>query len=86
MTSTLLTDLNMNRSATAHAASSIVRCLFAGGAISAMEPLAESIGLGWCFGIYAIIVMIEIPFIWLLYRQGDRRNEEYRATQGGIDT
>lgn len=85
MTSTLLTDINMNRSATAHAASSIVRCLFAAGAIAAMEPLADSIGLGWCFGIYAIIVMIEIPFIWFLYRQGDRRNEEYRAAQGVTD-
>ncbi|KAI3393415.1 hypothetical protein diail_4283 [Diaporthe ilicicola] len=45
MTGTLLTDLNMKRSATASAAMSIVRCLGAGAAVAAVQPLADSIGL-----------------------------------------
>lgn len=70
MTSTLLTDLNVHRSATAQAASSIVRCLGAGAAIAAMQPLAHATGLGWCFAIYAIIIVLEMPLAWVLCRQG----------------
>ncbi|KAK7953652.1 Major facilitator superfamily transporter, partial [Apiospora saccharicola] len=54
---TLLTDLNIHRSATAQAASNLVRCLSAAGAIAAMEALVQSLGPGWCFAIYAILLM-----------------------------
>ncbi|KAJ0121989.1 hypothetical protein J7T55_002500 [Diaporthe amygdali] len=67
---TLLTDLNMKRSATASAAMSIVRCLGAGAAVAAVQPLANSIGLGWCFAIYAILLLLELPLAWLIQKNG----------------
>lgn len=72
MTSTLLTDLNVHRSSTAQAASSIVRCLGAAAAIAAMQPLADAVGLGWCFAVYAILVVSEVPLVWVLVRNGVR--------------
>ncbi|KAK8101676.1 hypothetical protein PG999_012050 [Apiospora kogelbergensis] len=67
---TLLTDLNIQRSATAQAASNLVRCLTAAGAIAAMEALVQSLGPGWCFAIYAILLMMCVPLAWVLRRQG----------------
>ncbi|RSM08769.1 hypothetical protein CEP52_004468 [Fusarium oligoseptatum] len=76
MTSTLLTDLNLDRSATAHAASNIVRCLMAGGAIGIMDPLINAIGFGWCFAIYSAVALLEIPVVVYLYKMGDRRAQQ----------
>ncbi|KAI1356669.1 MFS general substrate transporter [Xylaria sp. FL0043] len=73
MTSTLLTDLNADRSATAQGASSIVRCLLAAAATASVEPLAEAIGLGWCFVVYALIVIINLPLAWGLQYYGVRK-------------
>ncbi|GAW14605.1 hypothetical protein ANO14919_040080 [Xylariales sp. No.14919] len=72
MTSTLLTDLNADRSATAQGASSIVRGLLAAAATASVEPLAESVGLGWCFVIYAAVVLINLPLSWGLQYYGNR--------------
>ncbi|KAI1119877.1 MFS general substrate transporter [Nemania abortiva] len=73
MTSTLLTDLNTDRSATAQGASSIVRCLLAAAAIAAVEPLAEAVGLGWCFVVYALVVLINLPLSWAIQYYGDKK-------------
>ncbi|KAI0818226.1 hypothetical protein GGR55DRAFT_624249 [Xylaria sp. FL0064] len=73
MTTTLLTDLNADRSATAQGASSIVRCLLAAAVTAAVEPLAEAIGLGWCFVVYALIVIINLPLSWGLQHYGGGR-------------
>ncbi|KAI8947801.1 MFS general substrate transporter [Xylaria longipes] len=73
MTSTLLTDLNADRSATAQGASSIVRCLLAAAATAAVEPLAEAVGLGWCFVVYALIVLMNLPLFWALQYFGERQ-------------
>jgi len=70
MTSTLLTDLNVHRSSTAQAASSIVRCFGAAAAIAAMQPLANIVGLGWCFAVYALVVLAEVPLVFVLKRNG----------------
>lgn len=67
---TLLTDLNMNRSATAQAASNLVRCLSAGGAVAILQPLVENVGPAGCFAIYASIVSLSVPLIWVLQRYG----------------
>ncbi|KAK7935451.1 hypothetical protein PG985_000946 [Apiospora marii] len=67
---TLLTDLNIHRSATAQAASNLVRCLSAAGAIAAMEALVQSLGPGWCFAIYAIFLLMGVPLAWVLRRRG----------------
>ena len=70
MTSTLLTDMNVERSATAQGACSIVRCLGAGAAIAAVQPLADAIGLGWCFTIFALLLVAEVPLVWMLQARG----------------
>ncbi|KAI1173968.1 MFS general substrate transporter [Nemania sp. FL0916] len=66
MTSTLLTDLNADRSATAQGASSIVRCFLAAAATAAVEPLSTAVGLGWCFITYALLFSVNIPLLWVL--------------------
>ncbi|AEO62002.1 hypothetical protein MYCTH_2312878 [Thermothelomyces thermophilus ATCC 42464] len=67
---TLLTDLNMNRSATAQAASNLVRCLSAGGAVAILQPMVENLGPAGCFAVYASIVSLGIPLAWVLQRYG----------------
>ncbi|KAI0188996.1 major facilitator superfamily domain-containing protein [Xylaria flabelliformis] len=73
MASTLLTDLNADRSATAQGASSIIRCLLAAAATAAVEPLAGAVGLGWCFVVYALIVSINLPLAWALHHFGNSK-------------
>ncbi|KAK0667876.1 major facilitator superfamily domain-containing protein, partial [Cercophora samala] len=67
---TLLTDLNVNRSATAQAASNLVRCLSAGGAVAVLQPMLEQVGRAACFGIYAGIVFLCFPLAWIVQRFG----------------
>ncbi|KAL2166540.1 hypothetical protein VTG60DRAFT_2527 [Thermothelomyces hinnuleus] len=67
---TLLTDLNMNRSATAQAASNLVRCLSAGGAVAVLQPMVENLGPAGCFAVYASIISLGIPLAWVLQRYG----------------
>ncbi|KAK4236052.1 major facilitator superfamily domain-containing protein [Achaetomium macrosporum] len=67
---TLLTDLNMNKSATAQAASNLVRCLSAGGAVAILQPMVENIGPAGCFGIYASIIFLGMILAWLLETYG----------------
>ncbi|KAK4038975.1 major facilitator superfamily domain-containing protein [Parachaetomium inaequale] len=67
---TLLTDLNMNRSATAQATSNLVRCLSAGGAVAILQPMVENVGPAGCFAIYASIIFLGIPLAWVLQRYG----------------
>ena len=47
-----------------------MRCLLAGGCIAALEPVAERIGFGWCFGVYAILQASILPLIWRLETNG----------------
>lgn len=81
MTGTLLTDLNMDRPATASAAMSIVRCLGAAAAVAAVQPLANSIGLGWCFAIYAILMLMNLPLAWVIRENGMKWREERQRRQ-----
>lgn len=60
----------MHRSATAQGACSIVRGLGAAAAIAVMQPIADAIGLGGCFAIYAALMLMQFPLVWLLRRQG----------------
>ena len=76
MSITLLTDLNVEKAATIRGASNFVRCLLAGACIAALEPIAEGIGLGWCFAIFALIQLCGIPATWLLKTRGLRWREE----------
>lgn len=47
-----------------------MRCIGAGAAIASQQPLADGAGLGWCFGIFAIIMLAAGPLVMLLKRQG----------------
>ncbi|CCC07999.1 hypothetical protein SMACR_01563 [Sordaria macrospora] len=67
---TLLTDLNPNASATVQASYNLVRCLGAGAAIAAQQPLADAADSGWCFGVFAIIMMMGLPLSMLIEKQG----------------
>ncbi|GAB1317210.1 Quinidine resistance protein 1 [Madurella fahalii] len=79
ITNTLLTDLNPTRAATVRGASNLVRCLVAGGCIAALEPVTERIGLGWCFGVYAVLQALVVPLIWRLETKGLQWREEQAA-------
>ncbi|KAK8034733.1 hypothetical protein PG993_009728 [Apiospora rasikravindrae] len=79
---TLLTDLNIHRSATAQAASNLVRCLSAAGAIAAMEALVQSVGPGWCFAIYAVLLMMS----WVLRQRGMLWRRKKAKENAGHDT
>lgn len=81
MTATLLTDLNRHRSATAQGACSLVRCLGAGAAIAAMQPLADRVGLGWCFAVYALLLLVEVPLVWLIMTRGLHWRTSRRADE-----
>ncbi|RKK80311.1 hypothetical protein BFJ71_g15978 [Fusarium oxysporum] len=70
MTATLITDYNTHRSATAQAASNLIRCVGAGADTASFEPLIRAIGSGWAFAIYAILVLLQVPLIWELKRNG----------------
>lgn len=69
----------MSKAATVRGASNFVRCLLAGAFIAALEPIAQAMGLGWCYGIFAILQMFTIPSIWLLKAHGLRWREEKAA-------
>ena len=58
---TLLTDLNPHASATVQASYNLVRCIGAGAAIAAQQPLADAAGSGWCFGVFSIIMLCALP-------------------------
>jgi hypothetical protein len=84
MYNTLLTDLNVSKAATVRGASNFVRCVLAGAFIAALEPIAQALHLGWCFGIFAILQVLSIPPVWLLKAHGPRWREEkaIRGAQG----
>ncbi|KAL4746265.1 hypothetical protein BDW72DRAFT_207495 [Aspergillus terricola var. indicus] len=67
---TLLTDININNSATAQASYSIVRCAFAAAAVALLEPIIQGIGLGWCLTIYTTLSMACLPLFWILVAKG----------------
>ncbi|KAK3497326.1 uncharacterized protein B0T23DRAFT_81081 [Neurospora hispaniola] len=67
---TRLTDLNPHASATVQASYNLVRCLGAGAAIAAQQPLADAAGSGWCFGVFAIIMLMASPLAVLIEKRG----------------
>ena len=83
ITNTLLTDLSPTRAASVQGASNLIRCLLAGGCIAALEPVTERIGLGWCFGVYAMLQTLVVPLIWRPETKGLTWREELAARQAG---
>lgn len=72
MCGTLLTDLNPTVSATVQASYNLVRCIGAGVGIAIQQPLEDAVGPGGCFGIYAVIMLLEIPVGYVLLKHGQQ--------------
>ncbi|PGH13283.1 hypothetical protein AJ80_06393 [Polytolypa hystricis UAMH7299] len=67
---TLLTDLNPHQSSTAQASYNLVRCVGAGAGVAALDAIANAVGLGWCFTIYAGFCILAVPISWILQTRG----------------
>ncbi|KAF6785041.1 hypothetical protein CMUS01_16583 [Colletotrichum musicola] len=72
---TLLTDLNSHASATVQASYNLVRCIGAGAAIAGQQPLTDATNSGWCFGVFALIMLFAAPLAFLL----ETRGHQWRA-------
>ena len=68
--SSLLTDLNLERSATVQASYNLIRCALSGAGVGSLEAIIDSVGVGWCFTIYAIIGAFGLPLSILLRQRG----------------
>lgn len=69
-TNTLIVDLYANEAMTASAAVSITRCIVAAGGVSVLQPLFNSIGVGWTFTIIGTMCYLTIPMLWALRQWG----------------
>lgn len=67
---TLLTDLNPNQSATIQAGYNMIRCALSAGGIAGLEALIGTIGVGWCFTLYASIGALCVPIFVVLRSHG----------------
>lgn len=82
---TLLTDLNPDKSATVQAAYSLIRCALSAGGIAGLQPLIDTVGVGWCFTVFAVAGALCIPLFILLkyygmqWRTGHRGPHESTA-------
>ena len=72
----LLTDLNSDRSATVQASYNLVRCTLGGAGVAVLQLIADTVGIGWCFTIYAAFSVLCLPLLLILRQRGHcwRRN------------
>ncbi|KAI9731213.1 MAG: hypothetical protein M1834_005406 [Cirrosporium novae-zelandiae] len=84
--STLIIDLFENQSSTATASLNLIRCLFAAGGASAIQPLIECVDVGWAFTILGFICILASPTVLAEYRYGSqwraKRQRRIDASQG----
>ena len=78
VTSTLLIDFYPRSSATATAASNLLRCLLGAGATAVIEPMINGMGRGWAFTFISFMLVILSPMLWVVYFHGMRWREERR--------
>ncbi|OGM40571.1 hypothetical protein ABOM_011056 [Aspergillus bombycis] len=69
---TLAIDLNAYRPAAAMAAMNTVKHLTAAGAVAAVVPLIDAIGIGWVGTFLAGLWFLASPALWILYWKGQR--------------
>ncbi|KAF2756965.1 protein serine/threonine phosphatase 2C [Pseudovirgaria hyperparasitica] len=83
MCCTILTDLNPDRPATVQASYNLIRCIGAGAGIASQQPLLDAVGSGWCFAIYAVLLLLGAPLVWVLKTHGMswRKAEKIRRSQ-----
>ena len=66
----LLTDLNPDRSATVQASYNLVRCALGGAGVAILQFISDSVGIGWCFTIYAAFGVFCLPLLLILRQRG----------------
>lgn len=66
----LLSDINTGNGASLGAAMNLVRCLISAGAVAAVTPLIDAIGIGYAATIVAGIWIVTLPALWLVYSKG----------------
>lgn len=76
---TLNVDLHPNETGLASVAASLTRCLAAAAGVAALQPLFDSVGLGWTFTILGFLSGLSIPMLLTLRIRGPSwRNCEVR--------
>jgi MFS family permease len=68
--STLLTDLNPDRTSTSQAAYNLLRCLLGAAGVAALQGITGAIGLGFCFTVYGTLCAMTIPLLVVLHARG----------------
>ncbi|KAH7077308.1 major facilitator superfamily transporter [Paraphoma chrysanthemicola] len=69
---TLLVDVNSARPATASAAANLFRCFLAAAALAALDAIISQLGTGWTFTLITGFILLSLPMIWILQRDGKR--------------
>jgi hypothetical protein len=72
MCGTLLIDQHPLQPATAQASLNLIRCLMAAGGLAALQPLIDTVGVGWCYTIFAGVSMAALPLCFLELALGMR--------------
>ncbi|KAL1835077.1 hypothetical protein VTK73DRAFT_6312 [Phialemonium thermophilum] len=76
--STLIVDLYPEKPATAIAALNLLRCLFGAGATAVVEKMIRTMGRGWCFTFWALVVVVSSPILVVVTKWGPQWREERR--------
>lgn len=70
MHNTLLIDINQKAPATAQAANNVIRCSIAAGAVAGLQPLTDSVGVGWTFTFFGSLCLVSAGLYFLERRYG----------------
>jgi MFS family permease len=79
--STLIVDLNRASAGTATAAMNLARCLMGAGAVAAVIPLLEKIGIGWTSVVIAGVWAVFSPIMFIVIKLGPKWREEKRVRE-----
>jgi MFS family permease len=79
--STLVVDLNRASAGTATAAMNLARCLMGAGAVAAVIPLLEKIGIGWTSVVIAGVWAVFSPVMFIVVKFGPKWREEKRVRE-----
>lgn len=78
---TLLVDCHIRRPATASSANNLFRCLCGAGAVAAVVPLINKIGVGWTGTIIGFIWVAFSPLLWGVFYWGHVYRKERETNQ-----
>jgi hypothetical protein len=79
--STLIVDLNRGSAGTATAAMNLARCLMGAGAVAAVIPILQRIGIGWTSVFIAGAWLVFSPIMFIVVKFGPRWREEKRVKE-----